>query len=270
MKKHFRRSQFVTTPVVVAVGLAMVVTLSYAAPQPPEPPPLAKPKPPPAHVASSEGMPPLPYPAVFQKRQEKKNPPQPPVLLTKIRTSDPEDWTRTPDDLKGLLVFMSKEMNVNFSSDIRTFSQISTDATKNPAIFRSGYKSFELAPKEVQVLREYVANGGTVIFNALVGHPNFYKSALEAARQIVPERVPYRLRTDHPVFHSYYDINKVKYRERMVKDGLIESAVSYPYLEGVDIDNRTAIFISRWDFALGWEANQHESWGYTDQDARRI
>ncbi|MBI5396431.1 MAG: DUF4159 domain-containing protein, partial [Verrucomicrobia bacterium] len=130
--------------------------------------------------------------------------------------------------------------------------------------------SFELNPKEVQVLREYVANGGTVIFNALVGHPNFYKSALEAARQIVPERVPYRLRTDHPVFHSYYDINKVKYRERMVKDGLIESAVSYPYLEGVDIDNRTAIFISRWDFALGWEANQHESWGYTDQDARRI
>ncbi len=44
----------------------------------------------------------------------------------------------------------------------------------------------------------------------------------------------------------------------------------YPYIEGVDIDNRTAIFISRWDFSLGWESNQHESWGYADADARKI
>ena len=38
----------------------------------------------------------------------------------------------------------------------------------------------------------------------------------------------------------------------------------------MDIDNRTAIFISRWDFSLGWEANQHESWGYADADARKL
>ena len=93
-------------------------------PTPPEPPPLNHPKPPPAQVSSSEGVPPLPYPAVMQKRQEKKNPPQPPVLLTKIATSDAEDWTRTPDDLKGLLQWMSKEMNVNFSANIKQFGEM--------------------------------------------------------------------------------------------------------------------------------------------------
>ena len=74
---------------------------------PPPPPPLELPKPPPAQVSSSEGMPPLPLPATFQKRQERKNPPQPPVLITKIRTTDNEDWARTPNDLKGLLEWMS-------------------------------------------------------------------------------------------------------------------------------------------------------------------
>jgi hypothetical protein len=73
---------------------------------------------------------------------------------------------------------------------------------------------------------------------------------------------------DHPVFHSFYDIDKVTYRPRMIKDGVVVDA--YPYVEGVDVDNRTAMFISRWDFSLGWEANPHDSWGYADIDARKL
>ena len=71
---------------------------------------LAGPKPPPAQVSSSEGAPPLPYPVVPQKRQEKKNPPQPTTLITKIRSSDAEDRARTPNDLNGLIEWMSAEM----------------------------------------------------------------------------------------------------------------------------------------------------------------
>ena len=87
----------------MAAVVALATGVALADPKPPEPPPLERAAPPPAHVNSSEGMAPLPYPAVFQKRQEKKNPPVPPVLVTKIRTSDAEDWARTPNDLKGLL-----------------------------------------------------------------------------------------------------------------------------------------------------------------------
>ena len=38
----------------------------------------------------------------------------------------------------------------------------------------------------------------------------------------------------------------------------------------MDIDNRTAIFISRWDFSMGWEQNPADCWGYEDEDARKI
>ena len=213
-------------------------------------------------------MPPLPYPVVPMKRQEKKNPPQPPVLLTKIRSRDAEDWTRTPNDVKGLLEWISRQMNVHFSSNIKPFAQISEDPAQNPILYRSGYKSFKLSQKEIGILRNYVLNGGTIVFNSLVGNPDAWHSAVEAAHDILPERPVYRLRMDHPMFHSFYEIDKVGYRDRMVRDGLATDP--HPYIEGVDIDNRTGIFISRWDFSLGWEANQHESWGYADGDARQL
>ena len=242
--------------------------VAIAGPKPPEPPPLEKPKPPPAQVSSSEGMPPLPYPVVPQKRQERKNPPTPPVLITKIRTKDAEDWARTPHDLKGLLEWMSAEMGANFSSNIKTWADTSTDPKTNPVLYRSGYKPFQLTPQEAGHIREYVRNGGTVIFNCLVGNPDFYQSAQEAARQILPECPLYRLRLDHPLYHAYHDIGKVRYRERAIRDGVVTDP--YPWMDGVDIDNRTAIIISRWDIALGWEKNQHESWGYENEDARKL
>lgn len=251
------------------IWLWMMVPLGVmGAPKPPEPPPFEKPKPPPAQVSSSEAMPPLPYPVVPQKRQERKNPPQPPVLITKIRTQDAEDWARTPHDLKKLLEWMSGEMGASFSSNIKTWKEISTDPRENPVLYRSGYKPFTLTPEEASRLREYVRNGGTILFNALVGHPDFHQSALEAARQILPENPVYRLRLDHPVFRSFHEIGQVKYRERAVRDGVVTD--SFPWIDGVDVDNRTAILISRFDIAMGWENNRHDSWGYEDADARRL
>lgn len=249
-------------------AFVLLTATALAAPKPPEPPPLTMPKPPPAQVSSSEGMPPLPYPVVPQKRQEKKNPPQPPTLLTKIKSDDAEDWTRTPNDLKGLLEWLSAEMNVHFSANIKSFAEVNPDPTKNPLLYRSGYKPFQLGSGEIARVREFVMNGGTLVFNSLVGHPDAYQSAIAAAKQILPERDVYRLRMDHPVFRSFYNIDKVAYRDRMKRDGVVSD--SYPYLEGVDIDNRTAIIISRWDFSLGWEANAHESWGYADVDSRKL
>jgi hypothetical protein len=249
-------------------GILFCAVAAWAAPQPPDPPPLERPKPPPAQISSSEGMPPLPYPVVPMKRQEKKNPPQPPVLLTKIASADAEDWTRTPNDVKGLLEWISQQMNVHFSSNIKSFDRIAVDPAQNPILYRSGYKPFALTNREIGLLRAYVLNGGTIIFNPLVGNPNAYESALKATLEILPDRPVYRLRMDHPVFHSFYEISKVGYRDRLVKDGLATDP--FPFIQGVDIDNRTAIFISKWDLSLGWESNQHESWGYADADARKL
>ena len=67
---------------------------------------------------------------------------------------------------------------------------------------------------------------------------------------------------------AYNEIKEVKYRERALRDGVVTDA--YPWIDGVDIDNRTALIISRFDIAMGWEKNRHDSWGYEDADARRL
>ncbi|MBP7948632.1 MAG: DUF4159 domain-containing protein [Verrucomicrobiales bacterium] len=264
MKSLLHGNRGILAWVLLAAGTGM----AGAEPKPPDPPPFELPAPKPAQVSSAESLPPLPYPVVPLKRQEKKNPPNPPTLLTRIRTGDLEDWARTPNDLKGMLDFMSSEMNVHFSLATRTFTEASRDVAANPVLYKSGYKPFTLAKAESDALRKYLLSGGTIVFNSLVGNPDAYHSALAAAAQILPERPLYRLRMDHPVFRAFYPVDKVSFRERMVKDGMVKDP--YPFLEGIDLDNRTAIFISRWDFSLGWEANPHDSWGYADADARKI
>ena len=244
-----------------------------AAPKPPEPPPLS-----PEIKVSSPGTPEDPVvpsvvisppKTVHPRRGQQVLPPVgPPVMITRIQSADVEDWARTPNDLKGLLESIGEELHVAFASDEKTFSTISSKPSDNPVLYRSGYKKFALTDQETTRLREYVQNGGTIIFNSLVGHPDSYESAKIAIGQIFPDRPLYRLRLDHPVFRSYHRIEKVAYRDRMKKDGLITDP--FPFLEGVDVDNRTAIILSRWDFALGWEANAHESWGYENEDARKL
>ena len=79
---------------------------------------------PPAQMSGSEGVPPLPLPAVPQRRTEKKNPPRPPVLVVKIVTNDELDWNTNPQDVENLLTWMAKNIGVNFSSQNRSLDSI--------------------------------------------------------------------------------------------------------------------------------------------------
>jgi len=67
----------------------------------------------------------------------------------------------------------------------------------------------------------------------------------------LPERNVYRLRMDHPVFHSFYNIDKVRFATD-VKDGMVTDP--YPYSKvwtwTTGRDHHFAL-----DFSLGWEAN---------------
>lgn len=85
--------------------------------------PLPPPKPP-AQMSGGEGVPPLPLPAVPIRRTEKKNPPRPPVLVIKIITDRDADWNTNPNDVENLLKWMSKELDVNFSSQNKRLNDV--------------------------------------------------------------------------------------------------------------------------------------------------
>lgn len=210
------------------------------------------PPPPPAQVSSAETYIPYPGPPVVpQARSEKKKPPRPPTMFTKLTSPrGPMDWNTRPNDLNNLLKLMKKTIDVDFVSEVKAFEQVQVEPDKNPILYRSGHFNFEFTPAERQKLREFLLGGGTIVFNAGMGSKPFYNSAIKEMGLIFPEAPVQRLSADHPIFHSYYDVPTVRYGAAFRAAGFTGNE---PWMEGVTLNCRTVAVISRWCMATGWD-----------------
>ena len=237
----------------------------FVAPQVGAPPP-----PPPAHMSSGESFIPYPGPPVTpQARSEKKKPPSPPVMFTKLTSPrGPLDWATRPNDLNNLLKNMKDMVNVNFITEVKSLAEVNPDPEKNPILYRTGHFHFEFSPAERQKVRQYLLNGGMLILNTGMGSKPFYDSAKAELRAIFPEAPIERLGSDHPIFHSYYDLASVKYRSGVRKTGYSSQE---PWVEGVTINCRTVAVISRWCMAVGWDELDDDSiQAYAPESAQQL
>lgn len=225
---------------------------------------------PPAQHSGAEGVAPLPLPAVPLRRTEKKNPPRPPVLIAKLATENRVDWATSPHDTDKLLKFLARSMDVHFSTINLPQDRIPTDATKIPVLYRSGIRPFFFNETQCERLRNYLFGGGTLILNAYCGHPNFARSALLEMQRLIPERPPYRLAGDHPLYRSCYEITDIRYRPLAHKAG---AANGIPSAIGIDINTRTAVLFFRYDLSTAWDDLPSDAMhiiGYEPDTARQL
>lgn len=228
------------------------------------------PPPPPSNMSSGESFedgdgPPKAVPS----RSEKKKPPTPPVMFAKLKSEyGLIDWASRPNDLSNLLKDMKSKIQADFACEYKSVAEISTDPDKNPIIYRSGHFHFSFTPEERQRLREYLLNGGTIILNTGMGSKPFFDSAKKELAEIFPEVKLQRLAADHPLFHSYYDIAQVNYRQGVRATGY---TANEPLFYGITIDCRTLAIVSRWCMAIGWDAlNDDTLQGYSAADAQKL
>jgi len=225
---------------------------------------------PPAQHSSAEGVPPLPLPAVPSARTEKKNPPRPPVLIAKLATDNRLDWATSPEDANNLLRALAKTMDVHFSAINLPQNQIPADADAIPVLYRSGIRAFQFTEEQRDRLRRYLLGGGTLVFNAYCGHPDFARSALAEMQRLIPERPPYRLAGDHPLYRACHDIKDIRYRPLAQKAGAVNGI---PSVIGIDINTRTAVLLFRYDLSTAWDGLPSEAMhiiGYEPATARQI
>jgi len=225
---------------------------------------------PPAHIASAETMIPYPGPPVFpQSRTEKKMPPTPPVMFTKISSDrGMVDWNARPNDLNNLLKSMKQLINVDFSMEVKSIDEVSSDPEKNPILYRSGHFHFAFTPEERQNLRTYLLNGGMIIFNPGMGSKPFFDSAMKEMQAIFPELAVKRLGPNHPIFHSYYDLATVKYRSGVRAAGYESDE---PDFMGIEVNCRAVAVVSRWGMDIGWDATNDDSLlGYDISSAQQL
>ena len=229
-----------------------------------------KPPAPPAHIASAETLIPYPGPpAPSVARTEKKMPPTPPVIFTKIKSErGTVDWAARPNDLNNLLKSMKSLINVDFSMEVKSIDEVDTNPDANPILYRTGHFHFEFTQAQREKLRDYLLKGGMIIFNPGMGSKPFYDSAVKEMQAIFPEVPVKRLGSNHPVFHSYYDLASVQYRSGVRKLGYTSSE---PWFDGIEVNCRTVAIVSRWGMDIGWDATDDDTLlGYKIESAQQL
>ena len=161
-------------------------------------------------------------------------------------------WNATPNDVNNLLKSMQQQVDANFSMDVRELGQVSDDPEQNPVLYRSGHYSFEYTPAEREKLRKYLLNGGMIIYNTGLGSQPFYRSVVDELKLIFPDQPLQRLSSDHPIFHAYYDVDRVQYTPAVAKAGYRGDE---PWFDAIEINCRVVALVSRWCMAVGWQGS---------------
>ena len=221
------------------------------------PPPVAAPR----RISGGEAVPPLPLPATPLRRSERKREPKPPTLAGKVVwgqtasftydggiTTEIADWNLCPADLQQLLRKAQNWFGLPYGSETISLASFDGDPTRMPVLLFSGGRSLKLDKTQTELLRSFILNGGMAIFDSVAGSPYFFDSAKQVVREALPEFEARTIPTDHPLYHVFYDVQKVRYPKNLDSDA--------PALEGVYVGCRVGAVFSRYGLGCGWDDHE--------------
>lgn len=177
-------------------------------------------------------------------------------------------WNATPNDINNLLKNMSQQVDADFQMDVRTLEQVNANPEQNPVLYRTGHYNFSYTPAERKKLRDYLLAGGMIIYNTGLGSTPFYRSVVRELETIFPEQPLQRLSSDHPVFHAFYDVDRVDYTPAVRAAGFQGNE---PWFDAIEINCRVVALVSRWGMAVGWQGEVKEEYqAYRPESAFRL
>lgn len=178
-----------------------------------------------------------------------------PVMMNKLQYGprDPagkqivgNDWNNHPDDVRNLTQHIS---NLPKWPKLLTWQTVditqatALDLLQAPIVFFNGKERPQFTPRDVELLREYIQQGGFIFAECCCGSAAFDEGFRDLVRQLYPpsEAQLRKLPSDHPVFRSEYN--------------LLDSQTGEPSAElwGVDVGCRTSIIYSPHDLSCLWD-----------------
>lgn len=112
----------------------------------------------------------------------------------------------------------------------------------------TGAFQFKLTDVQRSELRKYVEGGGTLVIDAAGGSSAFGASAEAELGAILPNGKLANLPPEHALYAAPHAIKEVEYRRYARR---VVGGNKSPRLRGIDLGNRTAVFLSREDLSVG-------------------
>ena len=174
------------------------------------------------------------------------------ITLAQLRYKG--NWDVRPDSGRRLMWEVVKRTAVEATFKTQVVEIQSPNLFRYPLLYMCGDAEFPPFSKaERERLRRHLEFGGLLIADDCIGREGvgFDKSFRREMKALVPRRELAKLPKDHSVYRSFYLIRTVAGR-----------LAAKPYLEGVDIGDRTAIIYSRNDMAGAWAYDPFGNWEY--------
>jgi len=131
--------------------------------------------------------------------------------------------------------------------------------------------------QEIKQLREYLDNGGVILADSCCGDKNFDKAFRDLMGRVYPGKSLQRIPPDHEMFNNTvgFEIDQVQRRKPGISTenqaGGIQTIISEPFLEGIEVDDRYSVIYSKYDISCALERQASSACdGYVEQDALKI
>jgi hypothetical protein len=174
-----------------------------------------------------------------------------PVLISKFTHGPGNDWNNDRNDARNLANYASTELFNGRAMAWQIFDVTQLDITdneqllnlagelgKSSVVYFNGHKAPTFRPMEVQLLKQYIEQGGFVFAEACCGRKEFDAGFRELMREIFPDNPLHKLPAEHAIWRAH----------------ALVPPDSVP-LEGIDYGCKTVVVYSPQDLSCYWEGN---------------
>lgn len=164
------------------------------------------------------------------------------------------NWDVRTDSGKRLIWELIRQTGVEAKLQSVIVTPESNEIFEYPFIYMAGDKGFEpFNDIELKNMKRYLAFGGTMLVDDSFGKEGvgFDESIRREIKRLFPHTKLEILKKNHTIFRSFFLLTKCA--------GRVDN---FPYLQGVTMDDRTAVIYSQNDLGGAWARDNFGNWEF--------
>ena len=125
------------------------------------------------------------------------------VRIARVKYGGGGDWYADPSSIPNWLREFERRTGVKTYPEEKIVSIMDENLRAFPFLYITGHGTVRFSAEEIETLRDYLESGGFLYADDNYGLDASFR---ETMARVFPETSLRRLGSDHPIYHSYYDL----------------------------------------------------------------